>query len=59
MSSSSREKTKTNFNILMIGPSGSGKTVYLAALWKKLNVPARGNLDFYLSLPDEQGKRNI
>ena len=59
MSSSSREKTKTNFNILMIGPSGSGKTVYLAALWKKLNVPARGNLDFYLSLPDQQEKINI
>jgi Double-GTPase 1 len=59
MSNSSSEKAKTNFNILMIGPSGSGKTVYLAALWKKLNVPARGNLDFYLSLPDQQEKINI
>jgi Double-GTPase 1 len=58
MSNSSSEKAKTNFNILMIGPSGSGKTVYLAALWKKLNVPARGNLDFYLSLPDQQDKIN-
>ena len=59
MTVSSVEKAKTNFNILMIGPSGSGKTVYLAALWKKLNVPARGNLDFYLSLPDQQEKINI
>lgn len=59
MSGSNHESAKTNFNILMIGPSGSGKTVYLAALWKKLNVPARGNLDFYLSLPDQQEKINI
>jgi len=59
MTSSGRENPKTSFNILMIGPSGSGKTVYLAALWKKLNVPARGSLDFYLSLPDQQEKINI
>lgn len=58
MTISSVEKAKTSFNIFMIGPSGSGKTVYLAALWKKLNVPARGNLDFYLSLPDQQDKIN-
>lgn len=58
MSKSNPEKAKTDFNILMIGPSGSGKTVYLAALWKKLNAPARGNLDFYLSLPDQQDKIN-
>ncbi|MCT0230938.1 hypothetical protein KQ306_08760 [Synechococcus sp. CS-1324] len=58
MSQSNSENAKTHFNILMIGPSGSGKTVYLAALWKKLNVPARGNLDFYLSLPDQQDKIN-
>lgn len=54
----SSENPKTSFNILMIGPSGSGKTVYLAALWKKLCVPAKGNLNFYLSLPGQQEKIN-
>lgn len=49
---------KTSFNILMIGPSGSGKTVYLAALWHKLCVPSKGDLNFFLSLPDQQEKVN-
>lgn len=59
MSAPTNESPKSSFNILMIGPSGSGKTVYLSALWKKLNVPSGGNLDFYLSLPDQQEKINI